>query len=133
MRLTLIVLVALALAAHSQQAILQLRVTSSSLATVSRHLIGSTISIDSVKCKAMFRYCNGHNIDMITGQGMSTMMYCSDGRSQADSFVTKVIVDNGRKMCDAAKEIDSGKISEIKVAGKSGSLTLTSGKTTKDV
>ena len=106
----------------SQQA--RYTVISSSLADGAYHLLGSTISIDSVRCVATFAYCNSYSIDMRTGDGISTMMYCGDGRSDADTFVSRVIVEHGQAICDKARLTDDGLVDDIVVDGDSGSIGL---------
>ena len=122
MRLTLIVLVALSIAAHSQQA--TFTVLSSSHATIGHLLTSSMIRVDSTTCRASFRYCNSCSINLLNGQGMCTRMACDSDRNLADRLMTQILTEHGNKICDEAKNLQFAQSVQFTVIGDSGSMTF---------
>ena len=122
MRLSLIVLVALSVAADSQQAIL--RVTASSQSEGGSQLVGTTVTVDVGRCAASFRYCNSCNIDLMIGMGMCTEMWCGSDSSLGQSVLSDVITEHGKRICEESKKIELGEIAGFSVNGKSGSMSF---------
>ena len=122
MRLALIVLVALSIVAHSQQA--TFTVFSSSNADIYRLFSRGMIRVDSKACRASFKFCNSCSVNLLDGQTVCTEMYCDNDRRRSDRLMAEILTEHGKRICDEAKKVEFADSITFRVFGNSGSITF---------